>query len=89
VRIDKYLKAAHILKRRTISKELAENQRIAINGRTVKPSHEVKVGDQVTITFGSRQMTIEVLSVEEVKRKKDAQDMYRVVEEKRLEEEKQ
>lgn len=79
MRIDKYLKVSRILKRRTISKELALNERIEMNGRVVKPSHEVKVGDIVTITFGNRQMTIRVLSVEDIKKKKDAVDLYEVI----------
>lgn len=81
MRIDKFLKVSHILKRRTISKELALNKRIEINGRVAKPSTDVKVGDEVTITFGNRQMTIRVLSVEEIKRKKDAVSMYEVINE--------
>ncbi len=84
MRIDKYLKTARILKRRTISKELALNQRIEINGRIVKPSHEVYAGDIVTITFGNRQMKIRVLSSADVKRKKDAADMYEVISESNL-----
>ena len=35
MRIDKYLKVSRILKRRTVSKELALNQRIEINGKVV------------------------------------------------------
>lgn len=81
MRIDKFLKVSHILKRRTISKELALNERIEINGRVAKPSTDVKVGDEVIITFGNRQMTIRVLSVEEIKRKKDAVSMYEVINE--------
>ena len=81
MRIDKFLKVSHILKRRTISKELALNERIKINGRVAKPSTDVKVGDEVTITFGNRQMTIRILSVEEIKRKKDAVSMYEVINE--------
>lgn len=81
MRIDKFLKVSHILKRRTISKELALNERIEINGRVAKPSTDVKVGDEVTITFGNRQMTIRILSVEEIKRKKDAVSMYEVINE--------
>lgn len=88
MRIDKYLKVARILKRRTISKELAENQRIEINGKIVKPSHEVKVGDSVGITFGRRHMKIRVLSIEETKHKQDATDLYEIVEETYLEKEK-
>ncbi len=81
MRIDKFLKVSHILKRRTISKELALNERIEINGRIAKPSTDVKVGDEVTITFGNRKMTICILSVEEIKRKKDAVSMYEVINE--------
>lgn len=85
MRIDKFLKVSRILKRRTVSKELALNQRIEINGRVVKPSHEVNAGDIVAVTFGNRRLEIRVLSTEEVKRKKDATDMYEVVSESRVE----
>ena len=81
MRVDKYLKVAHILKRRTVSKELALNERIEINGKVVKPSHEVHVGDEISIVFGKRLLKVRVVSIEEVKRKKDAVDMYEVIEE--------
>jgi ribosomal 50S subunit-recycling heat shock protein len=84
VRIDKYLKVSRILKRRTVSKELALNQRIEINGKVVKPSHEVMVGDIVGVTFGNRKMEVRVLSVQEVKRKAEASDMYEIVSESRI-----
>ena len=83
MRIDKFLKSSRILKRRTVSKELALNQRIEINGKIVKPSHEVIVG----ITFGNRKMEVRVLSVAEAKRKADAADMYEIVSETRIEKE--
>ena len=85
MRIDKYLKASRILKRRTVSKELAQNERIEINGRIVKPSHEVKVGDTVAITFGTRRLEIRVLSINEPKKKQDAADMYEILSESRIE----
>lgn len=85
MRIDKYLKVSRILKRRTISKELALNQRIEINGRVVKPSHEVNAGDIVAITFGNRRLEIRVLSTLEARRKKDAAEMYEIVGESRVE----
>lgn len=84
MRIDKYLKVSRILKRRTVSKELALNQRIEINGKVVKPSHEVMVGDIVGVTFGNRKMEVRVLSVQEVKRKAEASDMYEIVSESRI-----
>ncbi|MCR5228779.1 MAG: RNA-binding S4 domain-containing protein [Solobacterium sp.] len=85
MRVDKYLKVSRILKRRTVSRELALNQRVEINGKTVKPSHEVRAGDIVGITFGSRKLTVRVLSTEEVKKKKDAADLYEVIGEEILE----
>lgn len=84
MRIDKYLKASRILKRRTIANELASSQRVMINGRTVKPSHDVNVGDTVTVTFGSRRLSFKVLSVTEPKKKKDAAEMYEILSETRV-----
>ena len=53
MRLDKYLKVARILKRRTVSKELAVNERITINGKIAKPSKEVNIGDIIEITYGT------------------------------------
>ncbi len=85
MRIDKFLKVSRILKRRTIANELAANQRVEINGRVVKPSHEVKTGDIVGITFGNRKLEIRVLSTQDVKKKSEASDLYEIVSESRIE----
>ena len=87
MRIDKWLKVSRILKRRTISQELAKNERVEINGKAVKPSHEVRVGDEVAVRFGRRRLTVRVNSVEEVKRKQEASEMYEVLGEELIEEE--
>lgn len=42
MRLDKYLKTARILKRRTVSKELADQERVYVNGKIAKPSTDVK-----------------------------------------------
>ena len=86
MRIDKYLKVSRIMKRRTVANELAANQRVEINGKPVKPSHEVKVGDIIGITFGTRKIEVRVLSIQEVKKKKEASEMYEIVNESWLEE---
>ena len=54
MRLDKFLKVARIIKRRTVANEAADNGRISVNGKTVKPSYEVKVGDIVEIKFGDK-----------------------------------
>jgi len=69
MRIDKFLKSSRILKRRTVSKELALNQRVEINGRSVKPSHEVNAGDIVAVTFGNRRLEIQSTEYTGVKEK--------------------
>ena len=82
MRIDKFLKVSRILKRRTIAKELADNDRILINGKVAKPASEVNVGDQITVIFGHRHLTVQVASTREFAKKEDAPLMYTVVEEK-------
>lgn len=85
MRLDKYLKVSRLIKRRTLAKEVAEGQRIELNGRVAKPAAEVKVGDTITLHFGSRTLTVEVLSITASNRKEDATDMYKVISETREE----
>ncbi|HPX31903.1 MAG TPA: RNA-binding S4 domain-containing protein [Erysipelotrichaceae bacterium] len=85
MRLDKYLKVSRILKRRTVSKELAVNERITINGKIAKPSKEVKIGDIIEITYGTRVMKIKVLDIKDVVRKNDASILYEVLEEYKVE----
>ena len=82
MRLDKYLKTARILKRRTVSKELADQQRVYVNGRVAKPSTDVKVGDIIKVLFGHRALTIRVLLLQKQANKNDAALMFEVVEEK-------
>lgn len=81
MRLDKFLKVSRILKRRTVSKELALHQRIEVNGRIVKPSYDVKVNDLITITYGQRVLTVRVLDVADFVRKDAAKDLYEIVSE--------
>lgn len=81
MRLDKYLKTARILKRRTVSKELADNQRVFVNGKVAKPSTEVKVGDIIKVVFGYRELTVRVLMLQKQVNKNDAALMFEVIEE--------
>ena len=87
MRLDKFLKVARILKRRTISKELAANQRVMVNGRIAKPATDIKAGDIIEVVFGQRSLTVRVLDVRDNVRKNEAADLYEVVEERFIEEE--
>ncbi|MCF7933152.1 MAG: RNA-binding S4 domain-containing protein [Acholeplasmataceae bacterium] len=67
MRLDKYLKLARLIKRRTLAKEAAAKDRIDINGKTAKPSSDVKVGDVLTLSLGFRITSVKVTSLETVK----------------------
>ena len=79
MRLDKYLKVSRLIKRRTVANEACDNGRVLVNGRVARASYDVKVGDQIQITMGTRVVTVEVLQVQEVVRKDDACGMYREV----------
>ena len=84
MRIDKYLKVARILKRRVVAKELSENDRLFVNGRRAKASTEVKVGDEIRILVGHREILIRVLEIREQVSKQEALSLYEVIEEKKI-----
>ena len=81
MRLDKYLKVARILKRRTISKEMADSERVYVNGKAAKPSHTVKVGDEVAIIFGQKKLTVRVMMLKENIKKEEASDLYEIISE--------
>jgi len=76
MRLDKYLKVSRLIKRRTVAKEVAENERILLNGVVSKPSKDVKVGDIITIEFGTKRVNVKVASLETSTKKEDATSMY-------------
>ena len=80
MRLDKYLKVSRIIKRRTVAKEASESGRVTINGKTAKPSSEVKEGDVLEIRFGDKMARFRILAVAETVRKSDAGAMYELLE---------
>ena len=79
MRLDKYLKVSRLIKRRTVANEACDNGRISVNGRVVKASYDVKVGDKIEISLGSRVLAVEVLQVAETVKKEDAAGMYQEI----------
>ena len=79
MRLDKYLKVSRLIKRRTVANEACDNGRISVNGRVVKASYDVKVGDKIEISLGTRTLSVEVLQVAETVRKDDACAMYKEI----------
>ena len=77
MRLDKYLKVSRLIKRRTVANEACDNGRISVNGKVAKASYEVKPGDRIEITLGSRTVAVEVVQVADNVRKDDAGMMYK------------
>ena len=79
MRLDKYLKVSRIIKRRTVANDACDASHVSVNGKPAKASYDVKIGDVIEVSFGSRVMRVRVLDVKESTKKADAADMYEVV----------
>ena len=79
MRLDKFLKVSRIIKRRTVANDACDASHVSVNGRVVKASYDVKVGDQISVSFGARTVTGRVLSVKETVKKEEAAALYEVV----------
>ena len=76
MRLDKYLKVSRLIKRRTVANEACDSGRVSVNGKVARASYDVKVGDEITIDFGARPLTLTVLEVKDSAFKDDARQMY-------------
>lgn len=77
MRLDKYLKVSRLIKRRTVANEACDGERVSVNGRQVKASYQVKVGDVIEIAFGQHTLKVEVTQINETANKADAPAMYK------------
>lgn len=79
MRIDKYLKVSRLIKRRTIANDACDAGRVSVNDRPVRASYDVKVGDVIEISLGSRVTKVEVTTVSEYATKESAGTMYKLL----------
>ena len=77
MRLDKYLKTARLIKRRTVANEACDAGRVMVNGKPAKASLNVKDGDVIEIAFGNKSVKAEVLMVADTSRKEEAREMFR------------
>ena len=80
MRLDKFLKVSRLIKRRTVANEACDGGRVSVNGRTVKASYDVKLGDVIEVAFGTKAFKIKVTDIKETTLKNDAQTLYEVIE---------
>ena len=76
MRIDKYLKLTRLIKRRTVANEACDAGRVSVNGKAVKASYDVKIGDEIEIGFGTRAVKVRVLDIKETVRKEEADSLF-------------
>lgn len=79
MRLDKFLKVSHLIKRRTVANEACDAEKVSVNGKPARASYDVKVGDEIEINMGKSPLKIRVLKVVEVVGKDGASDLYEVV----------
>ena len=79
MRIDKFFKVSRILKRRSVANEACSGGRVAVNGKDVKPSYTLKVGDVVEIRFGNGALKFRVVALKETVKKDEAATLYEII----------
>ena len=81
MRLDKFLKVSRLIKRRTVANEACDSARISVNGKAAKASYDVKLGDEITVAFGSKNVTVKVLEIKDTTKKSESSGMYEVISE--------
>ena len=79
MRLDKYLKVSRLIKRRTVANDACDGERISVNGKAAKASYAVKIGDLITVAFGTRSVTVRVLDIRDTTKKSESAGMYEIV----------
>lgn len=55
------------MKRRTVAKDVAEKSKIDVNGKPVKPSYQLKIGDEIAIHYAAKTIIVKVSSLAVIK----------------------
>ncbi|MCI1964577.1 MAG: RNA-binding S4 domain-containing protein [Oscillospiraceae bacterium] len=79
MRLDKYLKVSRLIKRRTVANEACDAGRVLVNAKPARASYDIKVGDLIEVTLGSRSIRVKVLTISETVGKGQASDLYQIL----------
>jgi ribosomal 50S subunit-recycling heat shock protein len=63
MRLDQFLKATHLVRRRELAKELCDDGCVRVNGAPRKPGAEVSPGDVLEFPVYNRLLKVRVLGV--------------------------
>lgn len=79
MRVDKFLKVSRLIKRRIIAKDISDAGKVAVNGKTVKPSYVLKIADELTLYLGKYIVVVKVLTLDEKTLRKNPESGYEVI----------
>ncbi|MBQ8475673.1 RNA-binding S4 domain-containing protein [bacterium] len=63
MRLDKFLKVARLIKRRTVANEVCDSARVFVNDICAKPAKKLKIGDIITIEYKNMTKKYKVLLI--------------------------
>lgn len=81
MRLDKFLKISRLIKRRTVANDACDASRVSVNGKSAKASYDVKMGDVISLSFGTKEISVRVLDIKETTKKTEAAGMYEIISE--------
>ena len=79
MRLDKYLKVSRLIKRRTVANEACDAGKVLVNNKVARASYDVKIGDEIHLDLGVRQLRVSVVSIQETVGKNDAAMLYEIL----------
>ncbi|MBN2372384.1 RNA-binding S4 domain-containing protein [bacterium] len=63
MRLDLFLKASRLVKRRSLAQDFCRRGWIEVNGRKGKPGKDVLAGDRITLHLGSRIRVVKIIEI--------------------------
>ena len=86
MRLDLFLKTSRLVKRRTVAQEMCGAGRVLVNGQEAKPAKEIGPGDALRLSYSTRIIDVEVLSVPASSKntKNLPEELYRVIADQRI-----
>ena len=79
MRLDKFLKVSRLIKRRTVANEACEAGRVTVNDKPAKASVQVKPGDVIELQFGTRNVRVEVVKLQDTTKKEEAAELFKYI----------
>jgi len=67
LRIDKFLNAVNLTKRRAVAQDMISEEVVLVNNKVVKPSKNIAIGDVITLVYLSKEQRFEVLALPTIK----------------------